>query len=201
VLPPAPAPAPDLDDNTEPAPQRRWRLSLGAGALAALGIAPGTLFGAGISADVTPARDRLVTWLVRLSASDLFPRDLGAPLKARFSGQFLALEGCPVRLPLGAVVSLLPCVGVEAGVIDAEGISQPGLVATQNQNALFIAIMEPLRLALRLSEVFSLEVDGTLREPLRHDSFGYSRPPVRVHTVPAVTGSFGLGFRVNLDFL
>lgn len=205
VAPPLPVPPPagprSEDEGSAQREQRPFRLSLGAGALAALGIAPGTIFGAGFSVDLRPARERVLTWLVRLSAVGLFPRDLGTPLKAKFSGQFLALDGCPVRLPLGAVVSLLPCVGLEAGVLDVEGIDQPGLLNVQNQSALFLAIIQPLRLALRLGNVFSLEVDGTLKEPLRHDSFGYSRPPVNVHTMPSVTGSFGLGFRVNLDFL
>jgi hypothetical protein len=206
VPPPVPArppPAPPSDDQSFAPPEhrRRFRLSLGARALAALGIAPGTLFGAGASVDLTPARDRLFTWLVRFSASALFPRDLGSPLKATFLGQFLALEGCPLRLPLGAVVSLLPCVGFEGGVLHVEGIDQPGLLSVQNQSAAFLAITQPLRVAARLGQVFSLEVDGTLKEPLRHDSFGYSRPPVHVHSIPSVTGSFGLGLRVNLDFL
>lgn len=177
-----------------------FRASWGAGALAALGVAPAALFGFGISADVTPARDRLLTWLVRLSASELFPREVGNPLKARFTGQFFSLEGCPVRLSLGRVVSLLPCVGLEAGVLEVGGLAQPHLATTQNQNAPFIAVIEPLRVAVRLGGLFSLEVDGTLGEPLRHDSFGYSRPPVHVHTIPTVTGSFGLGLRINQDF-
>jgi hypothetical protein len=198
--PPAPPP-PDDESSVELRHQRRVRLSLGAEALAALGIAPDTLFGVGFSVDLTPSRDRLWAWLVRLSASGLFPRDLGSPMKARFSGQFLALEGCPVRLPLGTVVSLLPCVGFEGGVLAVDGIDQPGLLSVQNQRALFLAMIEPLRVAVRLGDVFSLEVDGTLKEPLRHDSFEYSRPPVHVHTLPSITGSFGLGFRVNLDFL
>lgn len=194
-------PAPDEDGALPPEHRRRVRLSLGAGALAALGIAPGTIFGAGFSIDLTPARDRVLTWLVRLSASALFPRDLGSPLKAKFSGQFLALEGCPVRLPLGAVVGVLPCLGLEGGVLDVEGIPQAGLLSVQNQSALFLAIIQPLRVAVRLGSVFSLELDGTLKEPLRHDSFGYSRPPVKVHSIANVTGSFGLGLRANLDFL
>jgi hypothetical protein len=206
VPPPAPAPPPpslpaDDESASEREQRRRFRMSLGAGALTALGLAPDALFGAGFSVDLTPARDRLLTWLVRLSASALFPRDLGSPLKAKFSGQFLALEGCPVRLPLGAVIGVLPCVGLEAGVLDADGIDQPGLQSVQNQSALFLAIVQPLRVAVSLGKAFSLEVDGTLKEPLHHDSFGYSRPPVAVHTLPSVTGSFGLGFRVNLDFL
>src|SRR5262249_17919135 len=146
----------------------------------------------------TPAPDRLLTWLVRLSASELFPRDVGEPLKARFTGQFLALEGCPVRLPIGPTVSLLPSVGVEAGLMEVNGIPQPGAAPTLTQNAHFYALVQPLRLALRLGKLFILEVDGTLKEPLTHDSFGYSRPPV--HTVPTLAGSFGLGLRIALDF-
>jgi hypothetical protein len=204
--PPQPQPPPPvsaIEGSTEP-PSRsrnRWRISGGAEALIYLGVAPEALFGVGISVDVTPARDRILTWLVRLSGAYLFPRDLGSPLKARFKAQFLTLEGCPVRLPLGAVVSVLPCVGVEGGQIQVSGIEQPGVVSTEDQSSPSVSLIEALRVAVHLGKTFSLEVNGALKQPFRHDSFGYSRPPVTVYTVPSVTGSFGLGLRVNVDFL
>lgn len=198
---PPPPPVPEMESSAGSQHASRWRMSLGGGALVALGVAPGPLFGASISADVTPSRDRVLTWLFRLSASALFPRELGEPLKARFGAQLLTLEGCPFRLPLGSVISLLPCLGIEGGVVEVRGVAQPGLVTTQNQSALFLGAVQPLRVQVRLGSVFSLEVDGTLKEPFHHDSFGYSRPSVTVHTVPPVTGSFGLGLRAALDFL
>lgn len=206
VPPPQPAPLPpesaaERSAELQSRNRNRWRMSAGADALAYLGVAPEALFGMGISVDVTPARDRVLTWLVRLSGAYLFPRDLGSPLKARFKSQFLAIEGCPVRLPLGALVSVLPCVGFEGGQIEVSGIDQAGVISTEDQSSPSFALMEALRVAVRLGKVLSLEAGGTLKQPFRHDSFGYSRPPVTVYTVPSVTGSFGLGLRVNIDFL
>src|SRR5262249_18951605 len=93
-----PVSVPDSVDALRARGARTSRISFswGAGGVTALGIAPEPLFGAGLSVDVTPARDRLFTWLVRLSGTALFPRAAGTPLEARFGGEFLSLEGCPL---------------------------------------------------------------------------------------------------------
>jgi hypothetical protein len=83
-------------------------------------------------------------------------------------------------------------------VLEVDGVPQPALVGTQGETALFLGAVEALRVLFPLGERFAVELEGTVKEPFRHDSFGYLRPPVSVYTLPAVLGTVGLGLRVSL---
>jgi hypothetical protein len=194
----APGPAPQ--SGVRPEAETRWDVEWGLDGVAAFGRAPAALFGIGAAVGAGPVAPpgRLLSWFAVLSAKELFPRDLGEPLKARFSGQFLTLEGCFLRFSFGKVLSMRPCLGVEAGRLAVGGIQQEFLATTENQSALFVAMVQSLRLGVQLGRIFGLEVIGTLVEPFRHDSFGYQQPPVPIYTIPAVSGTVALGLRVHL---
>jgi hypothetical protein len=181
----------------EPPP---WEVSLSVDAVTAFGKAPAPLFGIGASLGAGPVAPpgRLLSWFVVLSATELFPREAGVPLKAEFGGQFLTLEGCFLRFVLGKVVFLRPCLGIEGGRLTANGVQQEPLATTESQTALFGAAVQTLRVTVELGHPFALEAVGILAEPFSHDSFGYQRPPVPIFTIPAVTGSVALGLRLSL---
>jgi hypothetical protein len=177
-----------------------WDVSFGANGIAAFGKAPGALFGIGASVGAGPVAPpgRLLSWFVVFSATALFPRELGDPLKAEFEGQFFTLEGCFLRFSLGKVIFLRPCLGLEGGRLLVDGIQQASLATIESQSAAYGAAVQTLRTTVALGRVFALEAIGTLEEPFSHDSFGYQRPAVPIYTIPAVSGSVALGIRLSL---
>jgi hypothetical protein len=114
-------------------------------------------------------------------------------------GKFRLLAGhlgtCPLRIPLGALVRLLPCAAFEAGSLRAEG----GGAATNTRTATmpWLAAAVAVRSQLRLSGAVAVEAGVEAKLLARHDTFVF-RPTSLVYEVPLWSLGLGLGVLVNL---
>ena len=103
-------------------------------------------------------------------------------------------SGCPFAFPVGEVVSLLPCAGLQAGVAHAETLASPAVKAVGHADPAFVVLLAELRLDARLGAFF-LEASGEVRFVVVHPEFALDVPGSRVPVwpVPAVAVGAALG--------
>jgi hypothetical protein len=108
---------------------------------------------------------------------------------ARFTLTAARLEACPVRLHIEAAADVIPCAGVQIGVLDAsaEGIVNARTTARFWGSADLLARLQWAPMRWLLAE---LQGGGSLNL-LRHDF--YFAPNTSVYTIPALGGFVGAG--------
>jgi hypothetical protein len=112
---------------------------------------------------------------------------------ARLQWMTANVEACAFRLPLGAALSVVPCVPVEGGILSVTGTGIPNAVT---QRRPWFTVGGLARLELALSARFLVEARAGLAVPLVSDTF-YFLPNTDVFRPVGVVGSAGLGVGVR----
>jgi hypothetical protein len=112
---------------------------------------------------------------------------------ADFRWTIVRAETCPYVL-VHDVLEVAPCLGFEAGVVDARG-TRVDMPAVDRRP--WLAPDATLRLGVRHGR-FALELEGTLSIPMVRDRF-YLAPSTTIHEVPEVTTI--VGTHVTIDLL
>lgn len=107
---------------------------------------------------------------------------------------FARPEACLLALGPLDDVALMPCFGVEVGVVTARG---ENLAMEESSTRLWATADWIVRLRLLPAETWFVVLDASLVLPITRWSFVVRDPTTRVHTVPtiAVAGSAMAGFR------
>jgi hypothetical protein len=103
------------------------------------------------------------------------------------------IEGCPLRLAASGSVSLLPCVGFEAGALQGSGKD----IANQRAATRFWGGVDAFaRLTWDASNLFVAEMQGGLTVPLVRHEFIFI-PNVSIYDLPPVGAFIGIGLGVH----
>jgi hypothetical protein len=197
--PPAPGPATPADSGTakpaEPArARRRPRWEVGMSGAANTWSAPDVAFGLGAFGEVDFGGA-----LVRLSALRVTSSAFVGDRSARFTSTSARLSGCPVALELAEHLALVPCLSVDLGALEGEGIPSDSL-ANAGSDVIFWPVGVPsVELRYDLDDFLVFEARGELGFPLRRRTFAFDdRRGDPVFEVP-VAGA-GAGVSVGLRF-
>ncbi len=93
----------------------------------------------------------------------------------RFQWALATLDGCPIRVPLGAFFSAAPCLGVDVGAILARG--EGGAVASVEETRPWFALRALVRLAAYPVRWARIEVEGGPVVPFVRDEFVFQPAP------------------------
>lgn len=189
--PPPPPPPPDESPAPPPTPR----------------AAPATVFGFGASVGiergfapkVAPAVAAVAELLHHQHAAraSLFYSDTGPATIDAGSAEFalvaLRLSGCPWRLSAGTSVALVPCAGLDAGVVRAAGQESERIVRPKSAREPWLAAHALGRVELSPDPGLSFGVEGAVGFPLTRHEFVFEKPAAVVHEVPAVSWSASAG--------
>lgn len=170
-------------------PADRWRWAVGLGATAASGLGSGLGFVLPLYVDVALDRGELLAPSVRLALSYMPTRSVAvAAGTADFYRLAVHPSACPIRLGPVSAVALLPCVGVELGLLHGTG----NLAPERSESALWLALDVPFRLQWVPSDWLSLELQVELGVPLVRPRF-YFEPDRTIMETQALFGTVGGG--------
>ncbi len=181
---PAPAPRPEVTPPTD-----HWEFFVGfgaeasGGAVPALGVAARAIVGAGRRGELSPSAFLSLSRASGHTDVD----DLG---RADFTLLAARLEGCPLRLELGALAAL-PCAGAELGRLGAEG---SGIRQTDSASRWWAAGTLRGTLELRPVSVLALGLSAGALLPFTRDRFVFVDGAAEhlAHRAPALAGFAGL---------
>jgi hypothetical protein len=135
------------------------------------------------------------TFLVEVPSTTVSVTDIGAATLQLFAGQ---IEGCPISVPLGADVSIFPCIGVEAGRL--VGRASSTVAGAQSGGLWRVALDGGLHLRSALTGPLFAELTATGSISLAPGKFVFfdaSSNEVPVYNIPELFGSFGLALGVH----
>jgi hypothetical protein len=187
------------DSGPSPPPPSHKPASVTAGLVAggyAMGaIAPSPLWGGRLGVELSAAGTRLFSPAVRLLAQRAghagFDTDWGV---AHITYTGAALEACPLRIGLVALLAVRPCFEAGIGVVDASGSEAPHPDSSSRGWA-EIGLEGRLEWAIRAT--ISVEVAGGYIVPLRRDRFLFG-PNLVFHQVDAAGPMATLGLNIRL---
>jgi hypothetical protein len=114
----------------------------------------------------------------------------------RFSILGARASGCPLSMPLGAFVRLLPCAGAVVGAHRGEGVGLPQKVSPASAAPAFFTPFASLRAEVAW-DAFFVEIEGEAKFPVDHHSFYFkTEPRTSAYDVPPV--AFGLSGGVGI---
>lgn len=188
TTPPPPVPAATPADDAP-----RW--DAGMGVDVASGYAPSLSVGLRLFVEMAPAFFSVRASVLHADSGKVSVED--GRTRFRFWGA--RVEGCPLRVPLGASFAATPCAGVEAGALQGEGLPGRGIVETHEATEPWFAALALGRLQAEVDSFLLLEAQADVRFPLVRHEFYLERPDRSVHDVPAVAfgASLGIGFRFH----
>jgi hypothetical protein len=175
-----------------PPTPRSWLLGAGVSAVALL--PPSPMAEATLFLEIRDARWPVGLSLhrpdVRLTFSHARNDLLSSPDQAAFSLTSAATVACP----LGWSV-LRACGTAQLGVLTGRGVD---LDSPRSSRSLWLAAGGLARARWPLSRGFEIEVEASLRVPLRHVDFVVERPRVTLASVPAVIAGGGVALGVAI---
>jgi hypothetical protein len=189
-----PLPVIPLAEDAPPAPRpSRW--AFGARVATAIAVVPrpllgGTLFVERALPERWGASVRLAAELTGTGGFDVGPGG------AWFLRGVVRAEGCAFAQRATAWLTLVPCLGVEGGVIEAAGILRGSLAVVEQGVVPWVGAGVLPRAAFDLGPV-ALEVQGGPVFPAVRHTFSFQSPDYLVYALPAVTWTAGLGARVH----
>jgi hypothetical protein len=188
LAPPPPPPAATRADDGA-----RW--DAGMGVDIASGYAPSISVGLRLFVEMAPSFFSVRASVLHADSGKVGVED--GRTRFRFWGA--RVEGCPLRVPLGASFAVSPCAGVEGGALQGEGLSGGGIVETREATEPWLAALALGRLQAEVDSFLLLEAQADVRFPLVRHEFYLERPDRSVHDVPAVAfgASLGVGFRFH----
>jgi hypothetical protein len=181
--PPIDPPPPDKTTTAE-----SERIALLFGPSAAFGLAPNPSFGASVGLE----------WNSPIARSSAFGGEFvfltGAKnevsgAKSSFVFAFARPYACPVGVPLGASVGLLPCVALQLGAVVARGSE---LENPESETRFWAAGELALRLDIAFSEEWFMDLSGGAIFPFTRYQFVFRTPETAIYDIPAVAAGFGL---------
>jgi hypothetical protein len=188
--PPIDTPPPDKTPTTA----ESERIALLFGPSAAFGLAPNPTFGASVGLE----------WNSPIARSSAFggefvfltgAKNEVAGAKSSFVFAFARPYACPVGVPLGTNVGLLPCVAVALGAVVASGSE----LENPEKETRFWATGElALRLDIAFSEDWFMDLAGGAIFPFTRYQFVFRTPETAIYDIPAVAA--GVGLRVGRRF-
>jgi hypothetical protein len=184
----------------KPAPERaKLRVAFAAGPLLESAVARNAAWGAdaGIVAWLEPRRPSVWVPSIRAQALATLPATVRAE-QGDLELRLLAgrLHVCPMRLPVGASLRIVPCLTGDIGVLRARGTGQT--VKPLAPTMPWLALGGTLRAQLALGRVVALESWLGLRGLARADTFVFSRPDLVGYQVPHWSLGAGLGLSLAL---
>lgn len=198
---PAPAATPSEPVHTDsPSPssngsgaalRARWRWEVGAALEALGGVAPQLVFFPRPFVEL--AHVGRYSFALRLSASRghaVVERGAGGAELTLWAGR---LEACPVRVEIGPVLRVSPCLAVDAGQLRAAGTR---VMPANHVERPWLAGGGIGRLEFGLWDVLAVELSGELFVPFVRDRF-FVGANTTVHRAPAVAGGAALGLGVR----
>lgn len=112
---------------------------------------------------------------------------------AEFSLWVLGVEACPAALRPLAGLALLPCGGLEGGVVRAAGKKSERITEPKSTSGLWFSPELALRVELLPDPGLAFGFEGALGFPVTRHEFVLEKPDVVVHEVPAVVWKLGAG--------
>lgn len=198
--PPPPRPrfapiAPELEAPPLPAFPVAWDRPrpwmIGARAAVAIAPAPRPLFGAALFFARTFDEARAASLRVALEIAATGSFDVG-PGGASFLRVVGRVDGCAFAIRPWKWLSIVPCLGAEAGALRGAGVASASLPAVDSATVPWVALgLLPLA-SIHLGAA-SIEAQGGPLFPLVRRQFNFQRPDFIVHDVPPVTGAVSLG--------
>jgi hypothetical protein len=117
---------------------------------------------------------------------------------ATFRWLTVALDACPLELPLSTRSAIRPCAGLDGGQLHAEGIAGGEITHSTSSDQTWLALHESVRAEIRIGGGFQLELEGGLEQPLLSYAFRFENPEVAIARVAPVgarlSGSAGFRF-------
>ncbi len=198
--PPAPAPAPVAPPAPKPAPSpvppplpvspsvaTPWTFSAGADVSAAPGLAPTWGWGGGLFGELRH-RSRLSPSF-RLGGALATSQLEESGGQASFRWWMARLEGCPLRWQPLSWLALVPCLGVDLGALEANGLN---VANKQNTTRFWFSPAALARAAVTLGRRLQIELSGGVQLPLWREHY-YFGPNLTLYEVPAVAALLRLG--------
>ncbi|HYJ07439.1 MAG TPA: hypothetical protein VEX18_00480 [Polyangiaceae bacterium] len=184
----------------QPAPERaKLRIAIAAGLLLESAVARNAAWGAdaGVGAWLEPRRPSVWVPSIRVQALVTLPATVRAE-QGDLELRLLAgrLHVCPLRLPVGASLRIVPCLTGDVGVLRARGTGQT--LNPLEPTMPWLALGGTLRAQLALGRVVALESWLGLRGLARADTFVFSRPDLVGYQVPHWSLGAGLGLSLAL---
>ncbi len=180
-----------------PKPAATWEVHVGAAAQITGGIGPTALSSAAAFLGLEQGRRRgtVLALAARLVPEAGTSRLLaGSAAPAHFALYAARFEGCPLRIELGERVRLHPCVGVQAGILHAQGVE---VSRSASADLVWIDARALLRLRLQTgrSRGLFLEASAGVVAPISRTTFVFQDPRVVVYEAPwaAPLASLGAG--------
>jgi hypothetical protein len=106
-------------------------------------------------------------------------------------------SGCPVAIPLGTLVRVLPCAGTAIGAHRGEGRGLNHLVKPGESAPIFFTPFASLRAEIA-SDAFFVEVEGEAKFPVDHHRFQFDTKPTTEHVYSVPWVAFGLSAGLGL---
>ncbi|MCK6532778.1 MAG: hypothetical protein L6Q84_07375 [Polyangiaceae bacterium] len=127
-----------------------------------------------------------------LRYADTGPAHVDAGI-AEFSLYALRISACPLRLMAGSRLALVPCAGLEAGLVRAAGKASERIVEPKSAEELWLAGHALGRVELSPDPGLAFGLEGGVGFPFTRHEFMLEKPDVVVHAVPAVSWSASAG--------
>jgi len=191
---PEPAPAAQLRRASAPhpaPPRTRWRWGFGAQTSVRSAVAPEALFAFGAYATIE-ARTGVPSARLSVQHAAQTVRITGGGGKIAWTDAHL--DACPWGLRLVDAAALVPCVGVDGGVLRVSGVSTPNPDTFTHP---WIALGTLLRLRMRSLNWLAVDAELGVGFPLVRNRY-FLRPSTTVHDVPFVDVHAGLSLGILL---
>lgn len=111
----------------------------------------------------------------------------------------LRAQGCPLRLAPGRSLALVPCAGLEGGLVRARGRRSERIVHPNSVSRGWLSGSVALRVELAPDPALSFGVEGALGFPLTRHEFVLEKPETVVHEVPPVTFGASAGLVARFE--
>ncbi|MCL2448543.1 MAG: hypothetical protein FWD17_06330 [Polyangiaceae bacterium] len=162
---------PHVAANREAEPEAsQGHLAMGVQGQVLVGFAPAPVAGAGVTLDYVADPDRVITVGLRfsLSAATTAPTFAGG-VGARLVWAWARAEGCPFRFRLASALRFAPCLGLDAGLLHAQGT---GLATPATDMPPRFAADAMARLAWTLGG-WLIDAGVGAHAPFEHDALRY----------------------------
>jgi hypothetical protein len=196
-----------LPEPIVPEPVRRWTFGVGVGLAFDSSIAPSPGYGLSVALEVEAPEgpeDSAFRPFFSLSANRAAAArtETSGGNNAAFTWLAFRLTACPLRWPEQTPLFLRPCAFFDAGELEGsvsledQSIAPPGVHGSDVTHPWF-ALGAFSRVEALVGEVVSLQLDGGVTAPLRHDEFsaGPGAPAAFVVPSAGILGRIGLSYR------
>ena len=187
---------PTATDQTGASPDRsRAEWMVGAQAVAASAVAPGTAFGGAAFVSFGPGPQDWSARVTIASASAVRSEDIAS--RARFDWLALRTDFCPLSVKLGPI-SGRPCALAEGGGLYAAGRTNGVILESNAEWTPWAAVGMLARLDVPVTSWMLAELEGGGVAPLVRRTYRYVQPADLVHEVPAVGWGAAAGLSLRI---